>query len=145
VAALAGAVLWFLIYNFNPASIFMGDSGSLFLGYVIGASSIHTHQKSSAVVSLLVPIVALALPITDTALAMVRRALTGRSMFSGDREHIHHRLLQVGLSQWQAVLVLYGISLLLGGLALTLAFATQPAVAWSLVALWVAGFLALRR
>src|SRR5207244_7624891 len=113
-------------YNFNPASIFMGDSGSLFLGYVLAAASIKTHQKSSAVVSLLVPLVALAVPITDTALAMARRALAGRSMFHGDREHIHHRLLKLGLSQRQAVLILSCATVLLGAAALALSFSTDP-------------------
>ena len=145
MAALAGALIGFLFYNFNPASIFLGDTGSLFLGYVLAVSSIRTHQKSSAVVSLLVPVVALAVPIVDTALAMGRRALTGRSMFSGDRDHIHHRLLDLGLSQRQAALVLYATSVVLGGVALALAFANDPAVAWILVALSIAGFVALRR
>jgi UDP-GlcNAc:undecaprenyl-phosphate GlcNAc-1-phosphate transferase len=145
MAALAGALIGFLFYNFNPASIFLGDTGSLFLGYVLAVSSIRTHQKSSAVVSLLVPLVALAVPIVDTALAMGRRALTGRPMFSGDRDHIHHRLLGLGLSQRQAALVLYAASIVLGGIALALAFANDPAVAWILVALSIAGFIALRR
>src|SRR6267378_4220695 len=145
MAALAGALIGFLFYNFNPASIFLGDTGSLFLGYVLAVTSIRTHQKSSAVVSLLVPVVALAVPIVDTALAMGRRALTGRPMFSGDREHIHHRLLGLGLSQRQAALVLYGTSVVLGGVALAIAFANDPAVAWILVALSIAAFIALRR
>src|SRR2546421_6849059 len=145
MGALAGALIGFLFYNFNPASIFLGDTGSLFLGYVLAVTSIHTHQKSSAVVSLLVPVVALAVPIVDTALAMGRRALTGRPMFTGDRDHIHHRLLGLGLSQRQVVLVLYGASVVLGGVALALAFVNDPAVAWVLVALSIAGFVALRR
>src|SRR5207249_417867 len=89
LATLAGALLGFLFYNFNPASIFLGDTGSLFLGYVLATSSIRTHHKSSTLisVSILVPMVALALPIADTLLAMGRRALAGRSMFNGDREH----------------------------------------------------------
>jgi UDP-GlcNAc:undecaprenyl-phosphate GlcNAc-1-phosphate transferase len=145
MAALAGALIGFLFYNFNPASIFMGDSGSLFLGYVLAVSSIRTHQKSAAVVSLLVPLVALAVPITDTALAMARRALAGRSMFNADREHIHHRLLNLGLTQRQAVLILTLTSLVLGGVALALAFVGDPAVAWVLVVVAVCGTLALRR
>src|SRR5205085_5363855 len=96
MATLAGALLGFLFYNFNPASIFLGDSGSLFLGYILATSSIRAHQKSTAVVSLIVPIVALAFPIADTLLAMGRRAVTGRPMFSGDKEHIHHRILRLG-------------------------------------------------
>jgi len=145
MAALAGALIGFLFYNFNPASIFLGDTGSLFLGYVLAVTSIRTHQKSSAVVSLLVPIVALALPLADTALAMGRRALSGRPMFSGDREHIHHRLLRLGLSQRQVALALYGASVLLGAVALTLSFVSEPAVAWILVAVSLAAFLALRQ
>ena len=145
MAALAGALLGFLFYNFNPASIFMGDSGSLFLGYVLAVSSIETHQKSSAVVSILVPIVALGLPIVDTVLAMGRRALVGRSMFNGDREHIHHRLLQLGLSQRQVVIVLFGVSALLCAAAVALAFGTEPYVGWVLALVAGSGFVALRR
>jgi len=144
MAALAGALIGFLFYNFNPASIFMGDSGSLFLGFVLAVSSIRTNQKSSTAVSLLVPMVALAVPIADTALAMARRMLAGRSMFLGDGEHIHHRLLRLGLSQRQAVLILCGTSCLLGGAALALAFATNPSMAWVLVVLSGCGFFALR-
>src|SRR5712671_4156975 len=147
MATLAGALLGFLIYNFNPASIFLGDTGALFLGYVLAASSIRTNHKSTTVisVSLLVPMVALALPILDTLLAMGRRAISGRPMFSGDREHIHHRLLRLGLSQRQVALALYGASVLLGAVALTLSFVSEPAVAWILVADSLAAFLALRQ
>jgi UDP-GlcNAc:undecaprenyl-phosphate GlcNAc-1-phosphate transferase len=148
MAALAGALLAFLRFNFNPAKIFMGDGGSLFIGYVLAVSAIRTNQKSSAAVSLLVPIVALALPITDTLLAMVRRGLRGRPMFSGDKEHIHHRLLALGLSHRQVVLVLYGVAFALGGLAFTLSsFAPQFGllalvllVAAGLAGLWRLGF-----
>ncbi len=147
MATLAGALLGFLFYNFNPASIFLGDTGSLFLGYVLAASSIRTHHKSTTVisVSLLVPMVALALPITDTLLAMGRRAIAGRSMFRGDREHIHHRLLRLGLSHRQVVLVLYGASFVFGGAALILALANAPFVGWIVVALFGAAFWGLRR
>jgi UDP-GlcNAc:undecaprenyl-phosphate GlcNAc-1-phosphate transferase len=145
MATLAGALLGFLIYNFNPASIFLGDTGSLFLGYVLAASSIRTHHKSTTMisVSLLVPMVALALPITDTLLAMGRRFLAGRPMFSGDREHIHHRLLRLGLSHRQVVLVLYAASFVFGGAALIVALAEDRIVGWSIVALLGATFLAL--
>jgi UDP-GlcNAc:undecaprenyl-phosphate GlcNAc-1-phosphate transferase len=119
-AALGGATLGFLLYNFNPASIFMGDTGSLFLGFVIAAMSIQGSQKSSTAVVVAIPVLALGLPLADTFLAMVRRALRGRSMFQADREHIHHKLLDLGLSQRQAVLVLYGASLLLAGVALVI-------------------------
>ena len=127
----------FLFYNFNPATIFMGDTGSMFLGFVLATTAIQTNQKSSTVVALVVPIVALGVPIADTLLAMVRRAVRGAPLFSADRGHIHHRLLALGLSQKQAVVVLYGACAALGGLALAMSFATSGQAAWYLVALSV--------
>jgi UDP-GlcNAc:undecaprenyl-phosphate GlcNAc-1-phosphate transferase len=126
MAALAGAVLGFLIFNFNPASIFMGDTGSMFLGFVLAAVSLKTSQKAGTAVAMLVPIISLGLPIMDTLLAMVRRAVLGRSMFSADKEHIHHRLMsRLVLSHRRAVLVLYGICCLFALTALGLAFANS--------------------
>jgi UDP-GlcNAc:undecaprenyl-phosphate GlcNAc-1-phosphate transferase len=114
-AALGGAVLGFLLYNFNPASVFMGDSGSMFLGFMLALVGIQPdHAAPSGTVSLLVPILVLGVPIADTLLAMGRRAIRGVPVFSADRAHIHHRLLDRGLSQRQTVLVLYAISVLLG-------------------------------
>jgi UDP-GlcNAc:undecaprenyl-phosphate GlcNAc-1-phosphate transferase len=143
-AALAGSVLGFLFYNFNPASIFMGDTGSMFLGYVLAAGSVQTQQKSSTTVALLVPLVALGLPITDTLLAIGRRAASGRPIFSADREHIHHRLLALGLSQRQAVLVLYVTSGVLGASALLLSYANSWQTAVALTLLAAAGVFGLR-
>ena len=125
MGALAGALLGFLVYNFNPASIFMGDSGSMFLGYVLAVGSIETSQKATTTVAILVPIMALGLPITDTLLAMVRRGLQHKPLFSADRAHIHHRLLDMGMSHRRAVLVLYGASALLCTIALILTFASN--------------------
>ena len=113
-AALAGAVLGFLFYNFNPATIFMGDTGSMFLGFVLATTAIQTNQKSSTAVAIVVPIIALGVPIADTLLAMARRAARGAPLFSADRGHIHHRLLDLGLSHRQTVLVIYGASAVLG-------------------------------
>ena len=144
-AALAGSVAGFLFYNFNPASIFMGDTGSMFLGFILAAGSIWTHQKSSTAVALLVPVVALGLPIADTLLAILRRALRGKPLFSADREHIHHRLLALGLSHRQAVLVLYGACVVLGGAALLLSFANSAQTAAVLSVLSIVGFFAVRR
>ena len=144
-AALAGSVLGFLVYNFNPASIFMGDTGSMFLGYVLAAGSVQTSQKASTTVAVLVPLVALGLPLTDTLLAIGRRAAAGRPIFSADREHIHHRLLALGLNQRQAVLVLYGTSCVLGAAALLLSFANSWQTALTLTALAAAGVFGLRR
>jgi UDP-GlcNAc:undecaprenyl-phosphate GlcNAc-1-phosphate transferase len=144
-AALAGSVLGFLFYNFNPASIFMGDTGSMFLGFVLATTSLQTQQKSSTAVALVVPILALGVPIADTLLAMFRRAARGAPMFSADRGHIHHRLLAAGLSHRSAVLVLYGASFVLGGSALVLSFASQANGAWVLLVVCLASFVALRR
>ncbi|MEW5855290.1 MAG: MraY family glycosyltransferase [Myxococcota bacterium] len=124
-AALGGATLGFLFYNFNPATIFMGDTGSLFLGFVIAAMSIWGSQKSSTAVAVAIPLLALGLPLADTALAMFRRALRGRSMFQADREHIHHKLLDLGLTQRQAVLVLYGACMVLAGASLAMVYLTS--------------------
>ncbi len=142
-AALAGAVLGFLFYNFNPATIFMGDTGSMFLGFVLATTAIQTNQKHSTAVALVVPIVALGLPIADTLLAILRRAVRGAPLFSADRGHIHHRLLGLGLSHRQAVLVLYAGCAALGGVAVALRFATPRQAHWVLAALVAAAVLAL--
>jgi UDP-GlcNAc:undecaprenyl-phosphate GlcNAc-1-phosphate transferase len=145
MASLAGSLIGFLFYNFNPASIFMGDTGAMFIGYVLGVGAVQTSQKSSTTVAILIPMVALGVPITDTLLAMLRRALSGRPMFSADRSHIHHKLLDLGLTQRQAVMVLYGVSFLLGGTALLLTVASSVQAALILVAMALAGFLGIRR
>jgi UDP-GlcNAc:undecaprenyl-phosphate GlcNAc-1-phosphate transferase len=144
MAALGGATLGFLVYNFHPASIFMGDTGSMFLGYVLGVGAIQTSQKSSTVVAILVPLVALGVPIADTLLAMLRRLANRQPIFSADRAHIHHRLLDLGLSQRQAVAILYAVSIALGGLALLLTFANSTQTALLLVVMVAFGFLAIR-
>ena len=114
MATLTGAVLGFLFFNFNPARIFMGDSGSYFLGFVLAVCSIAGPlQKASAAVSIMVPLVALGVPIIDTLLAMVRRVLEHRPIFSPDRGHIHHRLLDMGITHRRAVLIIYGVSVAL--------------------------------
>lgn len=118
--ALMGATIGFLRYNWNPAKIFMGDSGSLFLGFTLAALSVIGVLKLVATAALIVPVLILGVPIFDTAFAIVRRALQRRPIFSPDRGHLHHRLLGLGFSQRRAVLIIYGICLLLGGLALTL-------------------------
>jgi UDP-GlcNAc:undecaprenyl-phosphate GlcNAc-1-phosphate transferase len=143
-SALAGAILGFLFYNFNPASIFMGDTGSMFLGFVLAASATQTNQKSSTAVAVLIPAIALGLPIMDTLLAMGRRALRGRPLFQADKEHIHHRLMAVGLSHRQAVLVLYGFCVVLASVALVMTYANSMQTALLLVALGVLTTVSLR-
>ncbi len=110
MAVLLGAVVGFLFFNFNPARIFMGDSGSYFLGFLLGTSSISGYKASTAV-ALLVPMIALGVPIFDTLFTIVRRFLERRPLFSPDRGHIHHRLLDMGLTHRRAVLTLYGVSI----------------------------------
>ncbi len=119
-AALAGAALGFLQHNFNPAKIFMGDTGSMFLGYMLAAISILGTVKSAATIALVVPIMALGLPIMDTAFAIIRRYMNGRPIFKPDKGHLHHRLLELGLSQKQVVLLMYVISGCLGLSAIAL-------------------------
>lgn len=109
-AVLAGSLIGFLPYNFPPASIFLGDSGSLFVGFVIAILSIQSLQKGAATVVISVPILALGLPIVDASYAIVRRWLVSglAAIAQADRDHIHHRLLRSGFSDRSAVLVLYG-------------------------------------
>jgi len=112
-ASLAGAIVGFLFYNFNPASIFMGDAGSMFIGYILALGAINSGQKSSTTVALITPIVAMGVPIMDTLFSMVRRFLERRPIFSPDRGHIHHRLLAMGLNHRRVVLLLYLFSIVL--------------------------------
>lgn len=120
--ALAGAVTGFLIYNFNPAKIFMGDSGSMFIGYILAILSLRSQSKAHAVVSILVPIIAMGLPILDTTLAFMRRLLRHQSIFSADKQHIHHFLLSLGFNQRKTVLIMYSISILFTILSMLMIF-----------------------
>lgn len=121
-SVLVGAIIGFLIFNFHPAKIFMGDSGSLFIGFVLAAMAVQNSVKRA----LLVPVIALALPIVDTLMAIVRRWSKGLPMSAPDKQHVHHRLIQMGFSQRQAVFVLYGICAVLGCAALAVALLRNP-------------------
>ena len=120
LAALVGACVGFMPYNLNPAKIFMGDVGSQMLGFVLSTVSIMGLFKFHAVISFLVPVLALAVPLTDTVFAFFRRLAHGQSPFHADRGHLHHRLLAMGMDQKQAVALIYGISALLGLVAVLL-------------------------
>ena len=109
VAPLLGCLLGFLRYNFNPATIFLGDSGSLFIGFLLGCCSIIWSQKSATILGMTAPLLALANPLLDTVLAVLRRFLRGQPLFTGDRGHIHHRLLDRGLSPRRVALIIYGL------------------------------------
>ena len=119
-AAIAGAAVGFLKYNFHPARIFMGDTGSMFLGFMLAGISVTGAVKSVATIALIVPIFALGLPILDTTFAIVRRVRGGVPIFKPDKGHLHHRLLSVGFTQCQAVLLMYVISALFGLSAIAL-------------------------
>jgi UDP-GlcNAc:undecaprenyl-phosphate GlcNAc-1-phosphate transferase len=108
--ALSGALAGFLRYNFNPASIFLGDSGSLLVGFVLAALSVQGSQKASTAVAVAIPILAFGLPVVDTGVTVARRLLSGKPIFTGDREHIHHMLLARGWSQRRVALSLYAVS-----------------------------------
>jgi UDP-GlcNAc:undecaprenyl-phosphate GlcNAc-1-phosphate transferase len=108
--ALAGAILGFLRFNFHPASIFLGDSGSMFIGFMLAALALAGSEKAPTMIAVAIPVVAFGFPILDVALAVSRRFLSGKPLFRGDRDHIHHKLLKRGLSQRGAVLVLYGVT-----------------------------------
>jgi UDP-GlcNAc:undecaprenyl-phosphate GlcNAc-1-phosphate transferase len=119
VIALAGAALGFLPYNFNPARIILGDAGSLFIGYVFATVSIIGASKTAIAVSIVVPLLVLALPVLDTAAAIVRRATSGKRITEADRGHFHHQLIfRFGLNVRQAVLLLYAVCFVLGAVAL---------------------------
>lgn len=118
--ALAGAILGFLRFNFNPATIFLGDCGSLFIGFLLSALALAGAQKAPTIVAVAIPVVSFGLPILETALSVLRRIISGRPVFTADREHIHHKLLQRGLSHRQVVILLYGVSALFGLLSLFL-------------------------
>ncbi len=122
MASLAGCALGFLRYNFNPAQIFMGDTGSLFFGVMFAGWSMVGLLKSTATLALIVPVCLMGVPILDTSMAILRRSLSGRPIFQADKEHLHHRLLGLGLTQRQVVAVIYFINILFGlvGLALAL-------------------------
>ncbi|MCI0627034.1 MAG: undecaprenyl/decaprenyl-phosphate alpha-N-acetylglucosaminyl 1-phosphate transferase [Acidobacteria bacterium] len=109
---LAGALLGFLKYNFAPAKIFLGDAGSLFLGFLLASLAIYTSQKSSTLLAIIVPFIAFGLPLLDTSLTVARRFLSRRSIFIPDRDHIHHRMLQRTLTIKGAVLSLYALAAL---------------------------------
>ena len=114
LAALVGACIGFMPYNLNPAKIFMGDTGSLLLGYVLATMSVLGLFKFYALVSFAVPVLAIAVPLFDTIFAFFRRLIHGQNPMHPDRGHFHHRLIDMGLSQKQAVAVLYTISAILG-------------------------------
>jgi UDP-GlcNAc:undecaprenyl-phosphate GlcNAc-1-phosphate transferase len=164
-AILAGSILGFLKYNFYPASIFLGDSGAYFLGFILSVLPLLGGLKGTATFAILIPLLALGLPIMDTALSMIRRLLRslhimeideerneikfffldGFSIFKADRDHIHHRLLQMGLTQRKAVILLYAISLVLGGLAFSSIYFKNINYGLFLTTIGLASYIGVRK
>jgi hypothetical protein len=141
---LAGALAGFLVHNLPPAKIFLGDSGSMVIGLIVGVLGIQGAMKTSATVAVTVPVVLMSLPILDSVLAIVRRKLTGRRFDTADREHIHHRLLDRGLSQWQALGLIGGLSLATGAAATAATVLRSDSLAWITVAVVFVGAVRLR-
>lgn len=118
--ALAGAALAFLRFNFFPANIFMGDAGSMFLGFALAIISLEGTMKGATLISLVVTVLALGLPVVDTIQVMISRLMAGSPMYQADRRHVHHRLMSRGLSAKQTVVLLYLVSFLFSALSLFL-------------------------
>jgi UDP-GlcNAc:undecaprenyl-phosphate GlcNAc-1-phosphate transferase len=135
--ALAGAILGFLRFNFNPATIFLGDSGSLFIGFVLSALALQGAQKAPTIVAVAIPVVSFGLPILETSLSIVRRLISGRPIFTADREHIHHKLLQHGMTHRQVVILLYGVSAVFAMLSLFLLWPTGSSLGLVLAVLGI--------
>jgi UDP-GlcNAc:undecaprenyl-phosphate GlcNAc-1-phosphate transferase len=140
---LCGALTGFLRYNFNPASIFLGDSGALFVGFILAALSVLGTQKATTAVAVITPILAFGLPVVDTSVTLVRRLISGRPLFQGDSEHIHHMLLARGWSQRHAVLVLYSVCAAFGLLAAISAKTSSPVTGLVLFVIAVAVIVAV--
>ena len=143
MAALAGACLGFLPYNMNPAKIFMGDTGSMFLGYILAVTSIQGLFKFYAVISFAVPFILLGLPIFDTGFAIIRRIMKGQSPLQADRGHVHHRLIDLGFDQKQSVAILYAFSALMGLTAVILAKTSESKLIVLALAVIVCFFLGM--
>src|SRR5215469_5212875 len=143
--ALAGATLGFLRFNFNPATIFLGDCGSLFIGFMLSALALQGAQKSPTVVAVAIPVVSFGLPILDTVLSVLRRFIGGRPVFTADRDHIHHKLLERGLSQRQVVILLYAVSGLFALLSLFLLWPTGSTLGLVLAVVGTGVWLGVQR
>jgi len=138
-AIVAGATLGFLRYNFHPATIFMGDAGALMLGYLLAAMAIQGVLKTAAAVSLVLPLVILALPILDTSFVIAKRLKYGRPIYEADRSHFHHRFANIGFSQRRAALYVYAWCVSLSAFALAVRFVPSHEDGWDPVSVLVLG------
>ncbi|MDP9162168.1 MAG: undecaprenyl/decaprenyl-phosphate alpha-N-acetylglucosaminyl 1-phosphate transferase, partial [Acidobacteriota bacterium] len=143
--ALLGCILAFLRYNFHPATIFLGDSGSLFIGFVLSALGLASGQASPTLIAVAIPVVACGLPILETGLSVLRRFMNDKPLFTADRDHIHHKLLAMGLSQRQVAIMLYAVSALFAGISLLLLSGGSKSVTLALGIVGAVVWIALQR
>ena len=141
LAAILGGCIGFIPYNFNPASVFMGDTGSTFLGFMLASVSVFGLFKTYTMISFVVPFLVLGLPLFDICFAVIRRLLKGQSPMHADRGHVHHRLIDMGFSQKQAVMISYLITVLLGICAVVLTDKGKVQALIFLAALVLVGFV----
>ena len=144
MACLSGAILGFLMFNFYPARIFLGDSGSMLLGFLVGGLSLMGSRKAETAIALVVPVIALGLPILDTSLAILRRWSRRLPLDAPDRKHVHHVLVSMGLSHRNTVLILYAACLALGGAALLVTVNRSEVTLLVLGSLAIIAFLCIR-
>jgi UDP-GlcNAc:undecaprenyl-phosphate GlcNAc-1-phosphate transferase len=142
-ALTVGLCVGFLVHNYHPAKIFLGDTGSLLLGYLLACATLTTGTKSTAVLTLIIPLLCIAVPVMDTFVAIVRRTRKGRHPFSADKEHLHHRLLGIGLSQRRVVWILWFLTAYLGLTAFTLEKTGSAALIIANAAFLFVGFIIL--
>lgn len=135
---LVGAIIGFLRYNFHPAKLFMGDCGSLFLGFILGVLSLLGLSEGATIISLFIPIMVLGIPILDTLFAIIRRKLNHKPVFEADRGHLHHQLLDRGFGHTDTVLLIYGMTFLLGAFAVLVTLLTSV---YSIIVLVLASVL----
>jgi len=140
---LCGALAGFLRYNFNPASIFLGDSGALFVGFTLAALSVLGSQKATTTVAVVIPILAFGVPVVDTGVTIARRLISRKPIFQGDNEHIHHMLIARGWSQQRAALVLYAACAFFSLVALVFTSNSSPLIALALLVLTVVTVIGL--
>lgn len=142
---LTGAIIGFLPHNFHPARIFMGDSGSMFLGFILACLSVSGLAKGATLISLCIPVIILGIPVFDTLFAIIRRVNNQKPIFGADKDHLHHRLMEMGMSHQMSVIVIYFVSALLGGAAVVMAYVSSPKALLVLAAVLIMMIIGARR
>jgi UDP-GlcNAc:undecaprenyl-phosphate GlcNAc-1-phosphate transferase len=142
---MAGALLGFLVFNFPPAKIYLGDGGAYLIGFTIAALSLNSSNKASVAAVLIVTIIALGIPILDTTFALIRRALRGYPIFHADDEHLHHRLEKLGFTKTRILLGVYGVAVVLSLLALSVIWSQGRTLPIGIGALFMLAVLVLRQ